>query len=175
MEQEQKIRVRVKGIRPLLQNAFSEDDGSSKKGKIYRDMDEANKRLILNEDGIVCQPSIHFEASLVKSATDFKFSGKKSYKEAFRAGVFVEPILIPHINQQWVVDRQTVVVQKARIMRCRPRFDDWELEFTIRIADDRIQPLVLEDILRNSGKYIGVGDYRPRFGLFDVSEFEILE
>jgi hypothetical protein len=43
----------------------------------------------------------------------------------------------------------------------------------ILVNDDRIQPLVVKQILENAGKYHGIGDYRPRFGLFAVNVFEI--
>lgn len=176
--EETKIKVKVSGTRPLLQNNFFENDnggGAAKKGQVYDDQIEAEKRLIKNKQGLICQPSTHFEASMVKSATDFKFSGKKTYKELFKAGIFVDPLLIPHDSQEWVIDRQLVVINRARIMRARPRFEEWSMSFEISIRDDRIQPLIVKQILENAGKYYGVGDYRPRFGLFVVDEFQVIE
>ena len=168
------IDVSVKGQRPLLQNAFLEESNVSKKGHVYVDEEEANKRLIKDKDGIICQPGIHFEASMIKSATEFKFSGRKTYKDLFKAGVFVDPLYIPHRIQTFEIDKQPVVINKARIMRCRPRFDDWELEFKIQIRDDRIEGLIVKEVLENAGKYHGIGDYRPRYGLFEVTKFNIL-
>lgn len=171
-----KINVSVIGIRPLLQNAFTEDKASKKllkKGKLYNDQDETESRLIKNGEGVICQPASHFEASMIKSAAEHKFLGRKSYKDLFKASVFVKPNLIPHKIQDYVVDKQPVVVSKARIFRCRPRFDKWELNFTVFIHDDRIDSLKLEQILKNAGKYHGVGDYRPRYGLFEISKFNI--
>ncbi|KPA15232.1 hypothetical protein MHK_004565 [Candidatus Magnetomorum sp. HK-1] len=111
---------------------------------------------------------------MIKSATEFKFSGRKTYKELFKAGVYVDPLYIPHKIQTFEIDKQPVVINKARIMRCRPRFDDWELEFKIQIRDDRIEGLIVKEVLENAGKYHGIGDYRPRYGLFEVTKFNIL-
>ena len=172
------LDITVKGIRPLLQNAFSsEADGKKllKRGKLYDDEFETNSRLIKNDDGIICQPALHFEASMIKSAAEHKFIGRKTYKDLFKASVFVMPELIPHKIQEYAIDKQPVVISKARIMRCRPRFDKWELDFTIIVHDDRIDPLKVEQILENAGKYHGVGDFRPRFGLFEIASFVIVQ
>jgi hypothetical protein len=171
-----RINCDIRGIRPLLMNAFTTngEEGPSKKGRVYDDTEEAQKRLYLDSQGRICQPATHLEACMVKSASDFKFAGKKTYKDVFKSGVFVDPLMIRHAKADWAVDKQSVVVQRARILRCRPRFDDWELSFQIILRDDRIQPLVVRDILKSAGKYVGIGDYRPRYGQFDVVKFEVI-
>lgn len=173
--EEIRISCHIRGSRLLLMNAFTSEaeEGPSKKGRVYNDEDEARKRLYLDREGKVCQPATHLEACMVKSAADFKFTGKKTYKEIFKSGIFVEPFMIPHLRENWPIDRQSVVVQKARILRCRPRFDEWELDFDVIVRDDRIEPLIVKEILNNAGKYVGVGDYRPRFGLFRVDKFAV--
>jgi hypothetical protein len=94
-------------------------------------------------------------------------------KDIFKAGIFVEPELIPHSNPEWKIDKQRVVVNRAGILRCRPRLDDWSLSFTILVREERLQPRVIQDILHHAGKFHGIGDFRPRYGLFQVSTFEI--
>jgi hypothetical protein len=171
------IRCHIRGTRPLLMNAFVSESGNgpSKRGKVYDDNDEAQKRLYLGPDGSICTPATHIEACMVKSASDFKFSGKKTYKDIIKSGVFVEPLMIPHLKTDWKVDRQGVVVQKARIMRCRPRFDEWELKFEMVLRDERLEALNVRNILESAGKYVGIGDYRPRYGLFQIAEFEVID
>ena len=172
-----RIDCHIRGTRPLLMNAFlsETENGPSKKGRIYDDMDEAKKRLYLNGNGSICQPATHIEACLVKSASDFKFTGKKTYKDIVKSGVFVAPLLIPHSKMEWAIDKQSVVVQRARILRCRPRFDEWELAFQIILRDERLQPLIVKEILECAGKFIGIGDFRPRYGLFEIVKFEVIE
>ena len=166
------VDVTVKGTRPLLQNdSFGEDGGSSKKGQIYDPEEESGKRLIKDEKGKICQKATHFEGCLIKSAAEFKFKGHKTYKELFKAGVFVEPLLIKHKIPKYEIDTQQVKIGTARIIRHRPRLDNWELDFTLKILDDRIDALIAEEVLENAGKYVGVGDYRPKFGLFEVTKF----
>jgi len=174
------VKCEVTGFRPLLQNDLNamELDSQqtvSKKGQVYDPQEEAVKRLTINADKVVCQRATHFESAMVKSATSFKFQGMKTYKDLFKAGVFVEPLLIPHMNQGWVIDTQFVKIGAARVPRCRPRFDEWKLEFTISVTDDRIPPAVLKSILDESGRSQGVGDYRPRYGLFEITKWELVK
>lgn len=72
------------------------------------------------------------------------------------------------------VDMRSVVVQRARTMRCRPVFHDWAC--TVTVAYDE-SVLDKADILRffdTAGQLVGVGDYRPEnggdFGRFDAQE-----
>jgi hypothetical protein len=85
MEAHHKIEVTITGIRPLLQNAFVQNSSNTantvKKGQSYDDLEEAHKRLITDSDGRICQPAMHLEGCLVKAATEFKFQGKKTYKD----------------------------------------------------------------------------------------------
>jgi hypothetical protein len=169
-----RINCHIKGTRPLLMNAFVDESakGPARKGQVYDDHEEAVKRLHLDPSGTTCQPARHLEACMVKSSADFKFTGKKSYKDVIKSGVFVEPLMIPHIKPEWLVDKQGVVVQRARIVRCRPRFDDWELKFEMVLRDERLEPLNVRNILEAAGKYVGIGDYRPRYGLFELISFD---
>jgi hypothetical protein len=70
-----------------------------------------------------------------------------------------------------VIDRRAVVVQRARIMRERPRFDNWGLSFVIETLDEQLPVSAIKEILDYAGK-VGLGDYRPRFGRFIVTEFK---
>lgn len=58
-------------------------------------------------------------------------------------------------------------------MRHRPRFDDWELDFEIHVLDEQIKPDVVNGILTDAGQYVGIGDYRPKYGRFMITKFEV--
>ena len=107
-----------------------------------------------------------------KAAVQFKFKGKKTYKDFVESGVFVEPEYIIHKKQKWEVDKRMVRIGTARIMRIRPIFNEWELEFKLQVINPDLDIKVLNDILIYAGKFIGIGDYRPKYGRFMVSEFK---
>lgn len=172
---EEKYEVSIKGTAPLLMHRMSEEPAPRKKaGATYDNQECAEKALYKNKEGKICQPAIHIESAMIKASTEYKMTGrgKKSYKDAFKGGVFVEPQMIPHKKPEWGIDLQNVVIQRSRIVRARPRFDEWELNFEILCLDERIIEQVIKDVLTDAGKFIGIGDYRPRYGRFIVTKFK---
>jgi len=172
----EKYRVRLKNAEgsALLQHRFaqSSDGSASKKGTVYVPEEEAQAALYLDEDGNYVEPASHIEGSLVKAGATFKHKGRKTYKDLFKAALFVEPELIPLETEGYEVDTRPAVVQRARIWRSRPLFKKWEMEFTIvNIADDLVAARIVKEILEHAGTSVGIGDFRPRFGRFEVVSF----
>lgn len=172
------IDVEITGIAPLLQNRFPiEEQGQNKSKatkKVYNPEEEAKKCLYLR-DGKVYQPAEHIYQSMVRAATDFKFSGKKTFKDVITSGVIVEPEEIPLISDKpYEIDTRPVVIQRARVLKWRPKFNQWKLRFKLTILDDtNISPVNVKEILEKAGATKGIGDYRPRFGRFMVTEFKV--
>lgn len=69
-------------------------------------------------------------------------------------------------------DARSVVVSSARLMRYRPRFNQWEASFDVVYDDQQIDESSMMTILTNAGRLIGMGDYRVEkggaFGMFDA-------
>lgn len=168
-----KIKVKVRGKAPLLMNKFVvEEKTTSRAKKVYVPEKEAKRKEYRNEKGKLYLPNTHFKAAMIKSGTDFKMTGRKTYKEYIKAGIFIEPEEIILDQQEYVIHEEPVVIQRARVMSWRPKFKEWSCEFTIEITDEMINPDVLKDILIAAGKYKGVGDHRPEYGRFEVVEFK---
>ena len=171
------VNCRIEGTAPLLQNKIIEMNESPKKRSEEKDNAElaTEKRYIV--DGKIVQPAICIERAMVQASSSIKMqgSGKKTYKELFMGSVFVRPEFIEHQNQNWKVHKCTVVIPatKGRINRYRPVLDRWALNFVIEILDDRIKSDVLKLILDEAGRTKGIGDWRPRYGRFIVTKFEI--
>lgn len=66
------------------------------------------------------------------------------------------------------VDMRSVKVGTAKIMRCRPIFMDWALSFSLVYDENSIQLSDLDRCIESAGLMVGLGDYRPRFGRFQV-------
>ena len=62
-----------------------------------------------------------------------------------------------------------VKVQKQRVMRTRPIFRDRSATFSILLDETQLDPRQVVDILHLAGRYVGLGDWRPRFGRFEVT------
>ena len=187
------ISIKVRGNAPLMQHRFPVPDlaDMTKGGSIHTGAkdysDEWRKYLYVNSDNEVFQPATHFEGAMIKAAVNFKITGKrgKTYKDLFQAAVFVRPEEIPHgmnnpktldtdADKPLYLDMRPVVVQRSRVVRIRPTFaPGWELEFEIEVIDDQIQASLVQDVLTLAGKTVGIGDYRPKFGRFNVVEYKV--
>jgi len=173
-------KVEIRGTRPLLMNScrhmLEERNNKLSRGReVITPEKEAEKLLYINEKGDIVVPALPILACLRKSATNFKVPGRgrKTYKDFIYAGIGIEPREIPLITKSgWVPDLQAVVIQRARIIKARPRFDEWKLDFETEILDVIITPTTLKEILVDAGKYNGLLDFRPLFGLFEVTKFE---
>ena len=70
------------------------------------------------------------------------------------------------------VDCRSVRVGQARLMRYRPRLNDWSLIVDIAFDELMIERAQILTAAENAGKYIGLGNYRPAkggpFGRFNV-------
>jgi len=175
------VIVSIEGVTPLLQHRFaseSQDTGKPRPG-VPDWKSEADKSLYKDPDGVIYQPSTHLERCFVEAAKQFKIAGKRgaTYSKLVAATVEVWPDAIPHEVQDWVPDERPVVVNRARVMRYRPRFDKWRLEFEIHLADDQLSVEIMRAIVDYGGSYVGIGDFRPgkggKFGKFSVVSWEV--
>lgn len=170
-----KIKVNIKGIAPYLMNKFIEEKTGSRKKKEYIPKEEAEKKANRTEKRELYIPSQQIKASIVKASTDFKMTGKKSYKEYILSGIFISPDKIVLKPQEYTIFAHPVVIVRSRVMSWRPEFKEWEAEFIIEIVDDMINETTLKEILETAGKYKGIGDWRPEHGRFEVLSFKTLE
>ena len=171
--------VQITGIGALLQHKFSIADEPAKVIRItgVRDFsDEAQKAMYVNDEGLICQPSEHIHKAMVLVSSAFKIPGRrgKTYKDSVNAALFLDPELIVHNNQTVTIDQRPVKVGQARIVRERPRIDDWSLDFRITVMDEQLHEDVVFDILELAGRMKGIGDYRPKFGRFKITRFDEL-
>lgn len=150
-------------------------DDAGKKTDQYDSETDARKVSYFDEKIGFYLPSSHFEASMREAAKNFK-KGKSNYKLIIMAGAFIGQDRIPLNRDAWdEIDRRLVVIQRNRVVKSRPRFNEWEAEFVVEYDAERIKPETLKNILIEAGSTKAVGDYRPKFGRFEVKEFEELE
>jgi len=169
-----RIKVKVKGKAPLLMNRFSVEEKTSVRAKkVYVPKEEAERKTYRTKDKKLYLPNTHFKASMIKSGTDFKMTGRKTYKEYVKAGIFIEPEEIVLDQQEYEIHEEPVVIQRARVMSWRPKFKEWSCEFEIEVADEMLNIDSLKEILISAGKYKGVGDHRPEYGRFEVVEWKL--
>lgn len=66
-----------------------------------------------------------------------------------------------------------VGIQRSRVLRSRPRFDNWEATFEFEVLDDVLDLAAFAAYVDTAGRLHGVGDGRPHFGRFTATTEEI--
>lgn len=66
------------------------------------------------------------------------------------------------------MDVRSVKVQRAKLMRCRPIFNDWSFSCEVAYDESQINDDDMVNVANDAGRLIGLLDYRPRFGRFEV-------
>lgn len=83
--------------------------------------------------------------------------------------VFSDDKLTPkQLYKEGYIDLRSVRVGTSKVMRCRPIFKEWSSEFQLFLDDDQLNLDDFNHIVTNAGKYIGIGDFRPQYGRFEV-------
>lgn len=179
------FRVTIRGTKPLLLHSTRVMTEAPKlaRGAKLPPEDEAELGLYKNKHGQIVLPEDVILGTIKSAAVDFKVpgKGKKTYKNYVDSGLELDgdAVLEP---QTYEIDSRPVVVQRSRVIRSRPRFDEWSSSFKVIVLDTDtwIDPFDkvyggganLRDVIMAAGKYKGLCDYRPRFGRFEVTTFE---
>jgi hypothetical protein len=123
-----------------------------------------------SQSGLLC-PEFHWPLLLNGSAATVSMQQINALKEFNH---FVEQSEgVKKLGFSLFVKRAKV--GQSKHIRVRPRFDSWATEGDITIIDDAITIKVLQQILTISGRYKGLGDWRPggktpgQFGMFEAT------
>ena len=130
--------------------------------------------LYLSESGRICIPCDNIERCIQQGGQ------KQRIGKDVQAGVFVqEPeIEIDHpdiagkkieklYGDPRFTIRKGVKIQTSRIIRIRPMIPTgWTLTFTVEFDETLVNARNLEQAILDAGTYVGLGDWRPKFGRF---------
>ena len=194
LEAPYRVAVTITGDAPILfhrwQNEAVEAKANAAKGSAAKKSDDVESYTWRNSDGLICLPGDYLRGSLVdpkngaaKYMQDPR-SPRKSALDLFKAGVIALTDLAPitrvdgSLAADWdYIDARRVTVARAGITRCRPAFlPGWSATVVLMVTTPQyIGPPLLRQTLTQAGRLVGVGDYRPTFGRFSVTRFEMLE
>lgn len=182
------VEVEIRGITPLLIHRFSESSeqsGSSRKVKVGKvdPREEARKVAYIAPDGTFYFSAASIPGCLGNAGSNHKMRGsRKSLRFVVPSAVRTTSDAITILNgsgpaKDFEVDSRPVTIPatKGRIMRHRPRFDQWGAKFDLLVNDDMIEVEMVHQLLNEAGVGVGIGDYRPEkrgpFGTFRVVSF----
>ncbi len=179
-------RFRVRGLSPLMQNNpanFITDDsaegGISAGKKVYDSEVEAALRCYpdhwenmddpdtkVTAVGPFGHPAASFRRSMMTAGTGRKI-GKKAARMIIAGAVFPVHENVTIITEkgkpitEYEMDKRSVVIQKSRILRVRPKFWPWFVDLDLEVDRDFLSMEQVLEVLNISGRIIGVGEFRP--------------
>jgi len=61
-----------------------------------------------------------------------------------------------------------VKVQQNKVLRTRPKFKNWSLTTTVMYDPDITNESTVLQAFKDAGRFVGIGDWRPKYGRFEV-------
>jgi len=181
------------GLTPLLMHRFDEEvelEQTTRKVHIQRidPREAAEKVAYRTADGHLFLPGSAIARMLREAGAAHKQRGsRKSLKYIMPAAVLVleDQIVLRDIEgnplTEFEVDSRAVVIPstKGRVMRHRPRLNLWNIEFTLEVDDEMIDPTTVHQLIQEGGRKLGLLDYRPEkggaFGRFQATSWAVLQ
>jgi hypothetical protein len=170
---------------PLNAYAKALKEVSKKRGKTDEDHSrladlEFEGSLYLDSKKRVVLPSMVLEAHICEAARKSK-AGKTAL-----AGLFVDGDAVleyaggPLTLKALVASKDHrlvagVRVQQSRVMRTRPLFTNWSATFEVSLLSTAANSEELRRWLDDGGAMVGLCDYRPRHGRYEVRKFEVIK
>ena len=177
------VEVTVEGTEPILLHRWDTEavnaKAKAKKGSSEKKSDNVESYVYRTDKGEICLPGINFKAAICEAARYVQDprSPRKSARDLFRAGIRVRGNASFGKATWDYLDTRKVNVQRNAIARTRPAFaPGWRLTFTIEVnSPEYIDANLLHEVVARAGRFCGLGDFRPDFGVFRVDRFEVLE
>lgn len=178
------IEARIEGTAPILFHRWSceavAEKANAAKGSKAKKSDNTESFVYKDDKGYVCIPSEYFRMAIIHAAK-FKQdprSPRKSAMDLYKAGVCtIGELCSLGVKEPDYLDRRRVVIQRSAITRSRPAMlAGWKCQVSLQVLlPEYINPQMLNETLQYAGRIVGVGDFRPSFGRFQVTNFNVVE
>jgi hypothetical protein len=182
------IKVKIIGTRPLLMHADVFADPLNPLTKVHKSLTGKRKKtdddheeiaksewrggMYFDDDIGPYVPGVNIEAALIAGGKLSKLGTQlKRAAEIMDDRCRLEydgPRTVSGLWDTGFYDARSVKVSTSRIMRYRPVFHRWALECEIAYDPESIDRAQVVKCLKDAGIYCGIGDYRPKFGRFNV-------
>lgn len=179
-----RAQVTIEGVAPILFHAWNvesvESKSKAKKGSAEKKSDDVESYINWNEKKEICIPGEYLRGAIVGAAKFMQDprSPRKSAADLFKAAVVSLTPLASLGAKDWdYLDKRRVVIQRNAITRSRPAMrEGWKATFILMVnLPEYIGQDLLNATIQSAGKLIGLADFRPSFGRFIVTNFEVLE
>ncbi len=184
IQQPYRVEVTVEGVAPILFHRWNCESVASKsaakKGSAEKKSDDTESYVYRNEKKEICIPGEYLRGAII-AASKFQQdprSPRKSAADLFKAAIISLTELASLGSKDWdYLDKRRVCIQRNAITRSRPAMKEgWQATFILQVQlPEYVDQSLLNSTITAAGKLIGLGDFRPSFGRFNVVKFEVLE
>lgn len=172
----QRVHVTIEGLSALLMHRFPMEpvEALEKKSK----EEQAEVAAYRTPEGELYVPGVAIQRALIGGATYSKGKGRSSLQKVASACLLVSPEYVGLGVKEFAIDARAVVVPatKGRVVRYRPRLDDWRCMFTLEFDDALMTAQQVRTIVNDTGARVGLLDFRPEkkgpFGRFQVVHWD---
>lgn len=156
-----------------------EAKANAAKGSKAKKTDDVESYVYRTDDGQLAIPGEQLRMAIINAA---KFrqdprSPRKSAMDLFKAGIVVLTPLYGVGKTDWdYLHKCRVVIQRNAITRSRPALKSgWAATFDVQVnLPEYIDPAILNEVIANAGRLIGIGDFRPTYGRFQITNFGLI-
>lgn len=174
------VEVTIEGASDFLFHRWNcdavDEKAKAAKGSKAKKSDDLESYVYRDEDGGLGIPGEYLRMAIINAA---KFrqdprSPRKSAMDLYKAAVVSLTPLAPVGKKEWdYEDRRRVLVQRNGINRVRPALRaGWKAKFKLMVVlPEYVDRNSLRETIEQAGRLIGVGDFRPTFGRFGITNF----
>jgi hypothetical protein len=174
------VMVTIKGSADFLFHRWNaeavEEKAKAAKNSKGKKTDDVESYVYRTENGELAIPGEYLRGSIINAA---KFrqdprSPRKSAMDLFKAAIVVTSPLATLGVKEWdYLDKRRVTIQRNGINRVRPAMRaGWSATFDLLVMlPEYVDENSLRETIESAGRLVGIGDFRPTFGRFGITEF----
>lgn len=179
-----RVEVEIEGTAAILFHRWNcesvESKSKAKKGSAEKKSDDVESYVYRNSKEEICIPGEYLRGAIIAAA---KFqqdprSPRKSASDLFKAAIVSLTELASLGAKNWdFMDKRRVVIQRNAITRQRPAMNPgWKAKFILMVnLPEYVDEQLLNSTIQQAGKLIGLADFRPSYGRFNLISFKLLE
>lgn len=168
--------VGIKGVTPLMMHRYPTEEIKALEKKTPAE--QAAIAAHKTEAGELFIPSVAIQRALVNGAVYSKGKGRASLQKVAAACLMITPDKAMLGTSEYEVDSRPVVMPstKGRVMRHRPRLDEWEARFKVEWDEELLSEEQVRKVVEDTGKRVGLLEFSPRckgpYGRFEISAWK---
>jgi hypothetical protein len=174
------VTVTIRGSAAILFHRWSNESVAAKaaaaKNSRAKKTDDMASYVYRCDNGNLGLPGEYLRQSIIGAARfrQDPRSPRKSAMDLFKAGVVsITEVADLGVKEPDYVDRRRVLIQRNAITRERPALrEGWTATIDLMVlVPEYIDRTTLLEVIGVAGRLIGVGDFRPTYGRFAVTNF----